>query len=104
VPWPTIFALRQDAQVVIASWSEGARERLRGLMEDQGVQGATPIRDARDIPEGRGGLFLAIWALDQGFTAPGIAVVSEQDVLGDRLISKPRKKRKAENFVPRSTP
>jgi transcription-repair coupling factor (superfamily II helicase) len=91
--------LRQDVQVVIASWSEGARERLRGLIEDQGLRGAEVIRDARDIPEGKGGLFLAVWALDQGFVAPGLAVISEQDVLGDRLISKPRRKRKAENFV-----
>jgi len=94
-----VAALRRDAQVVIASWSEGARERLRGLIEDQGVRGAEGVRDARDIPEGKGGLFLAVWALDQGFVAPGLAVVSEQDVLGDRLISRPRRKRKAENFV-----
>ena len=91
--------LRSDRQVIVASWSEGARERLKGLMEDQGVQGATLIRDAREVPEGRGGLYLAIWALEQGFTGPGIAVVSEQDVLGDRLVAKPRKRRKAENFV-----
>ncbi|MDP4032674.1 MAG: transcription-repair coupling factor [Pseudorhodobacter sp.] len=91
--------LREDRQVVIASWSEGARERLRGLLEDQDVKGATPIRDLREVPDGRGGLYLVIWALDQGFVAPGLAVVSEQDVLGDRLISKPRKRRKAENFL-----
>jgi len=94
-----VKVLRQEAQVVIASWTEGARERLKGLIEDQGVRGAEVIRDARDIPEGKGGLFLAVWALDQGFVAPGLAVVSEQDVLGDRLISRPRRKRKAENFV-----
>jgi transcription-repair coupling factor (superfamily II helicase) len=94
-----VKALRQDSQVVIASWSEGARERLRGLIEDQGVRGTEEIRDARDIPDGKGGLFLAVWALDQGFVSPGLSVVSEQDVLGDRLISKPRRKRKAENFV-----
>ncbi|HEX9856911.1 MAG TPA: transcription-repair coupling factor, partial [Paracoccaceae bacterium] len=94
-----IRTLREEAQVVIASWSEGARERLKGLLEDQGVRGATPIRDLREVPEGRGGLFLAIWALDQGFVAPGLAVISEQDVLGDRLVAKPRKRRKAENFL-----
>jgi transcription-repair coupling factor (superfamily II helicase) len=94
-----IRSLRGDVQVVIASWSDGARERLRGLMEDQGVTGAIPISDAREAPAGRGGLFLAVWALEQGFVAADLAVISEQDVLGDRLISKPRKKRKAENFV-----
>ena len=91
--------LREGAQVVIASWSDGARERLRGLLEDQGVVGGTDIKDFRDIPDGRGGLYLMVWALEAGFTAPGIAVISEQDVLGDRLVSKPRKKRKADNFL-----
>ncbi|WP_370879037.1 transcription-repair coupling factor [Gemmobacter fulvus] len=94
-----IRAMREDRQVVIASWSEGARERLKGLMEDQGLLGAREIRDLREVPEGRGGLFLAVWALEEGFAAPGLVVISEQDVLGDRLVAKPRKKRKAENFL-----
>jgi len=91
--------LLEDRQVIIASWSEGARERLRGLLEDQKIKAAKDIRDIRDVPEGRGGLFLMVWALESGFVAPGLAVVSEQDVLGDRLISKPKKRRKAENFL-----
>ena len=86
--------------VVIASWSEGARERLKGLMEDEGLSGARLIRDARDIGAG---LNLGIWALDQGFEAgtpaDPLTVISEQDVLGDRLIRSPKKKRKAENFL-----
>ena len=94
-----VRALRQGAQVVIASWSEGARERLRGLMEEQGLTGLTEIKDLRDLPGGKGGLFLIVWALEQGFTAPGLCVISEQDVLGDRLISKPRKRKKADNFL-----
>jgi transcription-repair coupling factor (superfamily II helicase) len=92
-------AKRQDGQVVVTSYSEGARERLKGLMEDQGVEGATEIGDIRDVPEGRGGLYLAIWALEHGFESPGLTVVSEQDVLGDRLIRSPKKRRKAENFL-----
>ena len=91
--------LRQDRQVVIASWSEGARERLAGLLEDQKVKGAIAVKDFREVPEGKGGLFLMIWALEAGFTAPGLAVISEQDILGDRLAAKPRRKRKAENFL-----
>ncbi|MGQ0564779.1 MAG: transcription-repair coupling factor [Gemmobacter sp.] len=91
--------LREDGQVVVASWSEGARERLAGLIADQGMAGAQPVRDLREVPPGKGGLWLVIWALEAGFVAPGLAVISEQDILGDRLVSKPRKKRKAENFL-----
>ncbi len=94
-----IRVLLQERQVVIASWSDGARERLTGLLADQGVTGAHAVRDFREVPDGKGGLFLMVWALEAGFTAPGLAVLSEQDVLGDRLVSKPKKRRKAENFL-----
>ena len=90
---------RRESQVVVASYSEGARERLKGLLEDENVDGPTYVDDHRDIPEGHGGLFLAVWALEHGFTADGLTVISEQDVLGDRLIRRPKKKRKAENFL-----
>ncbi|MBT8458832.1 MAG: transcription-repair coupling factor, partial [Boseongicola sp.] len=91
---------RKTSQVVIASYSEGARERLQGLMEDQDITGATLIRDWRDVPDGTGGVFLAVWALDHGFEqADRICVISEQDVLGDRLVRAPKKKRRAENFL-----
>ncbi|MEM6741051.1 MAG: transcription-repair coupling factor [Pseudomonadota bacterium] len=98
-----VQALRAGAHVVVASYSEGARERLKGLMEDEGVEGLTLIRDHRDIPDrvsqGGGALHLVVWALEHGFTADGLAIVSEQDVLGDRLIRRPKKKRRAENFL-----
>ncbi|MCJ8139669.1 transcription-repair coupling factor [Falsirhodobacter halotolerans] len=93
-----VQTLRKTGQVVIASWSEGARERLSGLLDDQDIK-STHVADFRDVPEGKGGVFLMIWPLDAGFTAPGLAVISEQDVLGDRLISTPKRKRKAENFL-----
>jgi transcription-repair coupling factor (superfamily II helicase) len=94
-----VKTLLQDRQVVIASWSEGARERLAGLLTDQGVEGALLAKDFREVPDGKGRLYLMVWALEAGFTAPGLAVISEQDVLGDRLAAKPKRKRKAENFL-----
>lgn len=93
-----VRVLRKGAQVVIASWSDGARERLKGLLADQGMA-SEAIADLRGVPPGKGGLYLLVWALEAGFTAPGLAVVSEQDVLGDRLVAKPRKRRKADNFL-----
>ncbi|KFI28227.1 transcription-repair coupling factor [Paenirhodobacter enshiensis] len=81
--------------VVIASWSEGARERLKGLLEDEGLIGAKLIRDAREVS----GLCLAVWTLDHGFEAEGLTVISEQDVLGDRLVTRPKRKRRADNFL-----
>ncbi|NVK62014.1 MAG: transcription-repair coupling factor, partial [Rhodobacteraceae bacterium] len=95
----------QDGPVLIASWSEGARERLTGLIEDEGLAEAIPVITGTRI--GKRGLHLAVWALESGFEAPWgdpkdkqrITVISEQDVLGDRLIRAPKKRRKAENFL-----
>ncbi|WP_170424458.1 transcription-repair coupling factor [Ruegeria arenilitoris] len=83
--------------VLIASYSEGARERLTGLIEDEGLAEAIPVTDGTRI--GKRGLHLAVWALEHGFETPGLAVIAEQDVLGDRLIRQPKKRRKAENFL-----
>ncbi|MCA8882851.1 MAG: transcription-repair coupling factor, partial [Rhodobacteraceae bacterium] len=85
--------------VVVASYSDGARERLKGLLEDEGVTGLTAITDTRDLPEGGTGPYLAVWELEHGFEADGLTVISEQDVLGDRLIRAPRKRKRAENFL-----
>mgnify|MGYP000377381964 CR=1 FL=1 len=87
----------QSGPVVIASYSEGARERLGGLIEDEGLSEAIPISDASRI--GKRGLHLAVWALEHGFETQGLTVISEQDVLGDRLIRSPKRKRRAENFL-----
>ena len=87
----------ESGPVLIASYSEGARERLTGLIEDEGLAEAIPVPNATRI--GKRGLYLAVWALEHGFEAPGLTVISEQDVLGDRLIRTTRRKRRAENFL-----
>ena len=93
-----VAAKRRTGDVVIASYSQGARERLAGLLADEGVEGAVEIARADQLA-GSGGLHLAVWPLERGFEAEGLTVIAEQDVLGDRLIRAPRRRRKAENFL-----
>jgi len=92
-----VKAKLQEGPVLIASYSEGARERLTGLIEDEGLAEAIPVPNATRI--GKRGLHLAVWGLEHGFEAPGLTVISEQDVLGDRLIRAPKRRRRAENFL-----
>ena len=96
--------LQRSRRVVIACFSEGARERLTGLLADEGLAGITPITALRDLPDSQGAFGIAVWPLEEGFLSDGqatgpLAVISEQDVLGDRLIRGARKKRRAENFL-----
>ena len=87
----------EEGPVVVASYSEGARERLTGLIEDEGLAEAIPIENAARL--GKAGLYLSVWALEHGFQTDELTVISEQDVLGDRLIRAPKKRRRAENFL-----
>ncbi len=86
-----------EGPVVVASYSEGARERLMGLIEDEGVGEAIPVSDFTRV--GKSGLHLAVWPLEHGFEGKGITVVSEQDVLGDRLIRQTKRRKRADNFL-----
>ncbi len=92
-----IDARMAEGPVLVASYSDGARERLEGLLEDEGLLGAVTVKNAGAI--GKRGLHLAVWGLEHGFTAPGLTVIAEQDILGDRLIRSPKKRRRAENFL-----
>lgn len=94
-----IQALREaNKKVWIAAWSEGSRERLGSVLDDQGV--IVPI-----APDGRTALAIdpgavrsVILPLEQGFVLGDLAVISEQDILGDRLVNRGRKRR-AKNFI-----
>jgi transcription-repair coupling factor (superfamily II helicase) len=93
-----IQAKLKQGPVVVASYSEGARERLQGLLQDSGLAQSKTVDTFHDV--GDGGLHLAVWALEQGFEAKGgLTVISEQDVLGDRLIRSAKKRRRADNFL-----
>ena len=52
---------------------------------------------------GKQGLYLVVWNLEQGFSTNTLTVISEQDVLGERLIRHASKRRKAENFLTEAT-
>ena len=92
-----IEAKLTSGPVLIAAYSEGARERLEGLLEDEGLIGAVTVKDATRLA--KRGLHLAVWALEHGFEAPELTVIAEQDILGDRLIRAPKRRRRAENFL-----
>ncbi|MGX0975385.1 transcription-repair coupling factor (superfamily II helicase) [Roseovarius sp. MBR-51] len=91
-----IRAKLERGPVLLASYSAGARERLEGLLEDEGLIGAVSVSTAKGV--GKHGLHLAVWPLENGFEAPDLTVIAEQDVLGERLIRAPRRRR-ADNFL-----
>ncbi|MEC7030012.1 MAG: CarD family transcriptional regulator, partial [Pseudomonadota bacterium] len=97
-----IVALQQEQgrKVTIAAYSVGTRERLRSMMDNAGIANLVTCDSYEDIKKlkpGQVGLF--ILPLEKGFTSPDLAVMTEQDILGDRLARKSKKRKKADNFL-----
>ena len=86
-------------QVLLAAYSEGSRDRLAGLLGEQGVV-AQPVEAAGELdglPPDR--LAAVVLPLEHGFESPDLAVVTEQDILGERLSSRARGRRRARDFL-----
>ena len=92
-----VEALRKDGKtVVLGSYSRGARERLGGLLGEHGLANTTIADDWQSALGGT--VSLAVIPLDHGFTAKDLTLLTEQDMLGDRLRRRTRRKKDAEAF------
>ena len=86
-------------RVLFASWSEGSSERLGVMLADHGLEGVAyaPYWDAAKAADPRRPQRVVL-PLEAGFETDNLAVISETDILGDRL-ARPRRKRRASNFL-----
>jgi transcription-repair coupling factor (superfamily II helicase) len=93
-------AVGAGRRVVIGCISRGSRDRLASLLDQHDFGDLALIDDWL----GAGGLrgktvTLAVLGLSHGFAADDIAVISEQDILGDRLVRRRKRARHAEAFL-----
>src|SRR5680860_209987 len=80
--------------VIVACWSVGARERLATLLAEHGLSETVRVETFADaVAAPADATAVAVLPLETGFEAPGIAVIGEQDILGDRLVRKSRAKK-----------
>ncbi|MEN2976277.1 transcription-repair coupling factor [Tistrella bauzanensis] len=87
-------------RVVVCCYSAGALDRIRTVFEDHGIGPVEAVETWDRIDTARpGALVLIVLPLDHGYVAGSLSVLTEQDILGDRLNRKTRRKRRAENFL-----
>ena len=86
--------------MAVALWSEGARERMSHVLADHKLHNLTSVDSwpqALALP--KPAVALAVLGIECGFETEDAAIVSEQDILGDRLVRPRRGNRRAENFI-----
>lgn len=92
--------LRKEGKaVLLASYTQGARTRLADLLRDHGLTALKEVDSWADVRKGQDGIALALLPLEHGFTTDEASIVSEQDLLGDRLVRRARRKKKSDAFM-----
>ena len=90
---------KQQKKVVLASYSAGARDRLAGLLEDHGLKSLKQASSWQEALGARTEASLIVLPLDHGFNGPEVAVLTEQDMLGDRLVRRKKRRKSADAFL-----
>ncbi|HEV7255687.1 MAG TPA: transcription-repair coupling factor [Mesorhizobium sp.] len=86
-------------KVLLAGWTEGSADRLGQILGEHGLGGLKRVGSIAELEKlGRGEAGLGVLPVEAGFETDGLAVVAEQDILGDRLVRRKRK-RSAANFI-----
>ena len=96
-----VRALRgRGLRVIVAGWSDGSRERLSHVLAEHGLKPVELVSSWAQAQRVRAGaLPLAVIALEHGFESADLAIIGEQDILGDRLVRQGRRKRRAQDVL-----
>lgn len=93
-----LHAERSKRAVAIAASSEGARERLRQVLADHGLEGGYLLEQASQAVIGEVGF--AILPLGHGFTTETFACLGEEDILGERIARPAHRRRRGRSQIP----
>lgn len=96
------YAAEQQAnnkRVTIACYSQGSADRLSALLKIHGLSAMSAVKGWNDLRKLDHKLIgLVILGLEHGFVSPDLVLITEQDILGDRLVRPVRKRSKASQF------
>src|SRR5690606_3544981 len=85
---------------LFAAYSEGSRSRIASILEEAG----TPVKMAANWQEAlalsaKGKAAAMVLPLDAGFANDQLELISEQDLLGDRLVRRRKKRKDSDAFL-----
>ncbi len=89
-------ASKAGKRVLLTCWSDGSLERMMQILRDHGLAHLTWAESWQQVTAvGAGVVWVTVMPLETGFETDALVVLTEQDVLGERLVRRARKQRKA---------
>ena len=87
-------------KVIIAGWSEGSLDRLLQVLGEHGLERIKPIVALSDLKSlDKGEAAAAVLSLEGGFETGDITIVGEQDILGDRMVRRAKRRKRGADFI-----
>ncbi|HEV7290777.1 MAG TPA: transcription-repair coupling factor [Devosia sp.] len=90
---------RNGRRSVVACWSAGTRDRMAQVLQDHGLTNPRLADNWRDAEmTSAATTSLVVLPLETGFETKDLLVLSEQDILGERIL-RPQRKKKASDAL-----
>jgi transcription-repair coupling factor (superfamily II helicase) len=94
----------EGRRIVLAAWTRGSRERIANLLREHHFKDAAQEDTWAAIRrKPAGSVSLVTLGVERGFVAERIALVGEQDLLGERISRPPRRRKRADQFIAEAT-
>ncbi|WP_408014726.1 transcription-repair coupling factor [Rhizobium rhizophilum] len=88
------------AKVIVSGWSEGSLDRLLQVLNEHGLERLVPVAALKDVDKlKKGEAGTAVLSLEGGFETAGLVVIGEQDILGDRMVRRSKRRKRAADFI-----
>jgi transcription-repair coupling factor (superfamily II helicase) len=88
------------AKVVVSGWSEGSLDRLLQVLNEHGLEKLVPVAALKDVDKlKKGEAGTAVLSLEGGFEAGNLVIIGEQDILGDRMVRRSKRRKRAADFI-----
>ncbi|EPR22288.1 transcription-repair coupling factor [Agrobacterium sp. TS43] len=87
-------------KVLITGWSEGSLDRLLQVLNEHGLEKIKPVTSLKEVEKlGKGEAASAVLSLEAGFETGTLAVIGEQDILGDRMVRRSKRRKRGADFI-----
>ena len=100
-PFDQLRALSEnsDKKILLACFSQGSRERLQNLLAERGFHALRADEWAEHKNIKGKTIGLCVLPLEHGFETDELIILSEQDMLGERIARKAKKKKTSDVFL-----
>jgi transcription-repair coupling factor (superfamily II helicase) len=90
----------KGTKVLIAGWSEGSLDRLLQVLDEHGLEKIKPIESFKELGNlNKGEAASTVLSLESGFEVGDVAVIGEQDILGDRMVRRSKRRKRGADFI-----